>query len=186
MQGSTPRKAFDCTHCHVYSGIKFVQYKYCSDHPEGQDYAGPDLYEPSEFVQETVGKFYSGPFGEHVFKCTGYDRRAGFWMRNIANPMDLHNVSERAIGRTYHRLRSLDPAPELLDMQTLDGWQTSGKRRSVKSYPKHSRRKGTTFYVALSDTSAQSIEGNVFRTFTGSDLPEARSKAAAAVRAKEV
>lgn len=190
MDYKVPKRCRDCCRCVVIKDVStFDRFDYCGDHPEGRDYAGPDLYTPSEWVNEVVGKFYGGPFAERTYKCTGYDPRAGFWMRNVCNSNELHNVSERAIGRTYHRLREFDPQPlpaSTLDMQTLDEWQAAGGRRSVKSYPKKSRRKGTTFHVALSDTSAKSIEGNVFRTFAGSDLPEARSKAAAAVRAREI
>jgi hypothetical protein len=60
------------------------------------------VYEPSDWVVEVVGKTYNGWQG--TYECFGYDPRHGFWMRNIADPKDQRNVSERAIGRTYHRV----------------------------------------------------------------------------------
>lgn len=50
------------------------------------------------------GSQWKPPFGTVVFRCTSYDSRQGFWMENEADPKDRHNVSERAIGRTFHRI----------------------------------------------------------------------------------
>ncbi len=97
-----PRCSADCTHCHQYDGLKFVKMVPCSAHPGGGDYQGPDLYEPSEWVIEVVGKMYRGLDG--VFRCTGYDPRCGFWMKSTERDSEIRNVSERAIGRTYHRI----------------------------------------------------------------------------------
>jgi hypothetical protein len=46
------------------------------------------------------GRRFRGPEG--VYRCTSYDSRQGFWMLNEQDPSDWRNVSERAIGRTYH------------------------------------------------------------------------------------
>lgn len=103
-----PAKSTDCVGCHVYiHGVGCVHnYNglFCPDHPGGQDYTGHDVYEPSDWVIETVNKQFRGPFNECTYLCTGYDPRAGFWMKNVDNPADLRNVSERAIGRTFHRI----------------------------------------------------------------------------------
>ena len=50
----------------------------------------------------TVGSLFRGMDG--VYRCTSYDSRQGFWMRNETDPSDWRNVSERAIGRTYHKI----------------------------------------------------------------------------------
>jgi hypothetical protein len=67
-------------------------------------YAGPDVYEPTQWVTGVVGKRYKRAFGGIVV-CFGYDPRHGFWMRDVEPPHQEHNVSERAIGRTYHTVR---------------------------------------------------------------------------------
>jgi len=73
------------------------------------------MYEPSKWVLEVVGGQYraprwdTGPDGVAkddtvTYTCDGYDPRSGFWM---VDPRDGYqtNVSERAIDRTYHRVR---------------------------------------------------------------------------------
>lgn len=54
----------------------------------------------------TVGERFRGMDG--VYRCTSYDSRCGFWMQNEADPKDWRNVSERAIGRTFHRIYNLE------------------------------------------------------------------------------
>lgn len=89
----------------------------CDDHrgPDGkpQPYAGPDAYEPSSWVLEVVGGRYRGWDG--VYICTGYDPRCGFWMER-ADGQRRTNVSERAIGGTFHRVRMTAGARVLLGM----------------------------------------------------------------------
>jgi len=79
------------------------------EHHVGKDglpmmYAGPDVYEPSQWVKEVVGKRYRAAFGG-IVTCFGYDPRHGFWVRDVEAPHKEHNISERAIGRTYHAVR---------------------------------------------------------------------------------
>lgn len=50
---------------------------------------------------ETVGRTFTAWNGERYW-CDSYDSRIGFWMTNIDNEGDRRNVSERAIGRTFH------------------------------------------------------------------------------------
>jgi hypothetical protein len=49
-----------------------------------------------------VGHTFRGTRG--VCRCIAYDWRTGFWMRDDTqpNPDNRWDVSERAIGRTYH------------------------------------------------------------------------------------
>jgi len=42
-----------------------------------------------------------------IYKCVSYDPKIGYWMQNVDDPKDRRNVSERAIGRTFHGF--LDP-----------------------------------------------------------------------------
>lgn len=106
MSGRIPKKSSDCSRCAKYGrNGRFEGFEPCADHPNGDDYSGPELYEPSEWVQHVVGRRYYGAFNDGIFLCTGYDVRAGFWMRNVEDPLDLRNVSERAIDRTYNRVR---------------------------------------------------------------------------------
>lgn len=39
-----------------------------------------------------------------VWRCTSYDSRCGFWLQAEDDPKHRINVSERAIGRTFHRI----------------------------------------------------------------------------------
>lgn len=103
-----PTKSTDCIYCYKYDQLtnKITHgNQFCSDHPNGNDYTGFEVYEPSEWVKEVVGKLYKGSFSEGTYQCTGYDPKAGFWMKNVDDPTDIRNVSERAIDRTYHRIR---------------------------------------------------------------------------------
>ena len=89
----------------------------CKDHagPDGKptEYAGYDAYEPSEWVTHVVGKSYSGwdhgtdgSNSARKWTCFGYDPRSGFWMRTADDlgPERTTNISERAIGRTFHEI----------------------------------------------------------------------------------
>lgn len=73
---------------------------------------------PTVVVKEarhpTVGERFRSPYGDCT--CTSYDSRQGFWMA-WANG-ERHNVSERAIGRTYHRVYEEEPE----DAQLRQDW----------------------------------------------------------------
>lgn len=114
MDHAIPKKSTDCRFCHVFD-LRNLEIRhasggecgYCERHPGGQDYTGPEMYVPSEWVQETVGKKFNYPFGDEGDKeylCTGYDYRCGFWMKSTKTGK-LKSVSERAIGRTFHAQR---------------------------------------------------------------------------------
>src|SRR5262245_7941462 len=52
----------------------------------------------------TVGHFFKS--WPHTYYCDSYDPRIGYWMTNVDDPADRRNVSERAIGRTFHEIYS--------------------------------------------------------------------------------
>lgn len=74
----------------------------------------PGQFDPAEFIitldaepHDTVGQRFRNHAAYQEtpeFICTSYDSRSGFWMQNEADPKNKRNVSERAIGRTYHRI----------------------------------------------------------------------------------
>lgn len=51
-----------------------------------------------------VGRFFKSWSQPNVYYCDSYDPAIGFWMTNVADASDRRNVSERAIGRTFHEL----------------------------------------------------------------------------------
>ena len=51
----------------------------------------------------TVGHNFKSWDG-HTYYCDSYDPAIGFWMTDVDDPGNRRNVSERAIGRTYHRV----------------------------------------------------------------------------------
>ncbi len=67
----------------------------------------------------TVGRYFKS--GGVRYFCTSYDPRIGFWMENVADPLDRRNVSERAIGRTFHEIYSFDK--EYAEVKAA--WETS-------------------------------------------------------------
>lgn len=75
------------------------------DYGEDED---PKLRVQREPHHGTVGHRWRGLEG--IYRCTSYDSRQGFWMENEATPGDRRNVSERAPGRTFHRIH--DDLPE--------------------------------------------------------------------------
>jgi hypothetical protein len=108
--GDVPRDPAWCTDCRCPESYGRGP---CARHrgPDGQavPYSGPDAYEPSAYVRDLVGVVFRAPRWDGIglgkiveFVCDGYDPRSGFWMRD---PTDKYQtcVSERAIGRTWHR-----------------------------------------------------------------------------------
>lgn len=73
---------------------------------------------PNVVVKEarhpTVGERFRSMDG--LCLCTSYDSRYGFWMEWVNG--DRRNVSERAIGRTYHRIYEEEPE----DAQLRQDW----------------------------------------------------------------
>lgn len=57
--------------------------------------------------RHAIGRIFTGYSIKHEksaqYFCDSCDPRIGFWMTNVEDPEDRSNVSERAIGRTYHR-----------------------------------------------------------------------------------
>ena len=60
----------------------------------------------SAWSTSVVGHRYRGADG--TYTCTAYAPRSGFWMRPDAEHDKPRNVSERAIGRTFHEVREPD------------------------------------------------------------------------------
>jgi hypothetical protein len=105
------------------------------------EYTGFDVYTPSEWVLRTVGRVFSGSREFH-WTCFGYDPRCGFWMRAIQDSARevITNVSEWAIGRTYHEVFVM-PA----DWIVLDSIHTLGR------LPEHADVKVTDLFGDPSD-----------------------------------
>lgn len=94
--GRIPQSPEWCSYCRPSS-------KYpCDHHKDGKPYEGSDVYQPSEWVLEVVGERYNSITGPVL--CFGYDPRHGFWVRDEQTGEE-RNVSERAIGRSLHRIR---------------------------------------------------------------------------------
>lgn len=53
-----------------------------------------------------VGHYFGANRVDHreacIYYCDSYDPAQGYWMTNVHEPSDRRNVSERAIGRTFH------------------------------------------------------------------------------------
>lgn len=105
----------------------------CSFHrgPNGEtvEYTGDDSYDPapdSRVRTEIVGKrFWGGGYDfdnrpvTRIYEVFGYDPRNGFWVRTVDNdegPARQTNISERAIGGTFHRVQMTSGAWHLLEM----------------------------------------------------------------------
>jgi hypothetical protein len=52
----------------------------------------------------TVGRRFRAWDG-HIYHCDSYDPACGYWMTREGEPARRVNVSERAIGRTFHEVR---------------------------------------------------------------------------------
>lgn len=65
---------------------------------------------------ETVGHCFHGCFGG-IYYCDSYDPRIGFWVVELGKPENRKNISERAIGRTYHRC-DYSYSPKFMSQET--------------------------------------------------------------------
>lgn len=64
-----------------------------------------DRYElQRQIARNVVGNRYRGWDGK-IYRCDGYDPTQGFWMQCVDDPSIRRNVSERAIGSTFHICR---------------------------------------------------------------------------------
>lgn len=70
----------------------------------------------------TVGHHFGGyslaQNGTAIYFCDSYDPRLGYWLTNVTNPADRKNVSEAAIGRTFHE------AEDRGDHWSIPSWRT--------------------------------------------------------------
>ncbi len=106
MNGQIPKSPTWCSYClQDENGRKPAAP--CQYHagPEGTsvDYTGHDVYEPSDWVLEVVAGLYKSWDGV-VHECIGYDPRHGFWMQTVSGETKRSNISERAVGRTWHKV----------------------------------------------------------------------------------
>ena len=51
----------------------------------------------------TVGRSFKAWDG-HIYYCDSWEEDLGYWMTQEGNPQVRRNVSERAIGRTFHEI----------------------------------------------------------------------------------
>jgi len=68
----------------------------------------PSLITPESHPEHTtVGKHFGAYLDEEsgtvIYLCDSYDPRLGFWMTQVDDLSNRRNVSERAIGRIFHR-----------------------------------------------------------------------------------
>ena len=63
---------------------------------------------------EVIGRTFTAWDG-HQYRCDSWEQNMGFWMTRVDAPVERHadkhsefrrNVSERAIGRTFHLARA--------------------------------------------------------------------------------
>ena len=57
-----------------------------------------------EWIQELIGQHFKAYDGR-TYECLRWDPNAGLWMRTLDEPVRETCISERAIGRTFHRMR---------------------------------------------------------------------------------
>ncbi len=63
--------------------------------------------EQHSYAKRVCGRTFRRMDGSYC--CIGYDARWGYWMLHTTDAKDLRNVSERAIGRTFHEVRAEEP-----------------------------------------------------------------------------
>lgn len=79
----------------------------------------PQSHPDHHTVGHHFGGYSSVQKGTAIFYCDSYDPRLGYWLTNVADPEDRKNVSEAAIGRTFHE------AVEHGDHWFIPTWTTS-------------------------------------------------------------
>lgn len=129
MTNKIPRLHSWCSHCiNPDNYYRKDGSPYCPNHlgPNGEpvEYTGSDAHQPSDWVLRVVGKRFTHCYWgkddtcTRVSVCIGYDPRHGFWMKTTDDsdelPPYLSNVSEAAIGKTYHEVRPTLGSLELL------------------------------------------------------------------------
>ena len=120
-----PKKHTNCSYCILGGRLDWPdpgaappEPGLCKDHKgeDGQpvEYTGHDAHEPKSLY--TIGYRFRA-WDKRTYLCTGYDPRHGFWMRSVdeGKPI-LKNVSERAVGRTFHRVDITWGAFEMLKL----------------------------------------------------------------------
>lgn len=100
-----------CTHCRNPKAFG-LESGPCPHHrgPNGETvpYTGTDVYRPTAWVMEVVGTSYR--HDGQLFRCIGFDPRSGLIMKGVHYPYEEKCVADRAIGRTFHEVRTFDPS----------------------------------------------------------------------------
>jgi hypothetical protein len=154
-----------CSYCIQGKG------KPCEHHagPNGTfvEYTGSQAYSPTAGDLATVGKKYRG-FDQRIYECFGYDPRHGFWMRTVdeGEPRQT-NVSERAIGRTYHlvheqvrtsRQEHVQWAKQrAMDYLSQGDWQNA-MASLASDLTKHPETRGLSSFMAIGYGSVRSTD----------------------------
>lgn len=142
-----PKKHTDCSACILGGKVDWdiqeppPEPGLCKLHkgPDGEpiEYEGEGAYEPVEWVTYAVGSRYTGydykEMAVRVWLCIGYDPRHGVWLRNTEDglPPRLKNISERAIDKTFHKVRL-----------TGGAWNLLGLMGELKRLPTEDEAKG--------------------------------------------
>lgn len=114
MNGYVSRNPLGCSTCIMSMGVPHVANwplaRPCSFHAAAdgsfKECDTHDAYNPTDDVKDVIGCFMTGHDGP--YRCIGYDRRCGFWVMNLSTG-SLHNISERAVGRTFHVVHDAQP-----------------------------------------------------------------------------
>jgi hypothetical protein len=81
----------------------------------------------------TVGHYFGGycnkANGTAIYFCDSYDPRIGYWLTNVIDAADRKNVSEAAIGRTFHE------ACDKGDHWHIQTWHTRVEKQPVAAIP---------------------------------------------------
>jgi len=128
MQNQIPRRSKDCRYCQSESAKEP-----CSDHPNGVDYTGTEMYQPSEWIKSLLGQRFNAVFEDVQYRCTGYDPRAGIWM-DAMDGSRRTNISERAIGATWHRVQMKWGSWRLFDLMIENQGRMVSKEAAEKAH----------------------------------------------------
>lgn len=52
-------------------------------------------------MSNTIGHLFKG-YDSKIYRVTEHDPRIGYWLEELGNPENRKDISERAIGRTFH------------------------------------------------------------------------------------
>lgn len=84
---------------------------------------------------EVVGLLFCG-WDRQVYYCDSYDPRQGFWMTNVLDAKERRNVSEQAIGRTFHSSRLQQWKPTDLTRELSGYWLVDARDPAAAFIPR--------------------------------------------------